>query len=51
MNDLICYCFEYTRQDIERDFLQNGRSSIMERITAEKKAGGCDCADKNPKGK
>lgn len=48
---LVCYCFEYTRNDIERDFIQNARSLIMEKITAEKKAGGCDCANKNPKGR
>ena len=49
--DLICYCFGYTRLDIEQDFIKNGRSLIMDRISAEKKAGGCDCAHKNPKGR
>ncbi len=51
IDDLVCYCFEYTRKDIEQDFIKNGRSLIMEKITAEKKAGGCDCANKNPKGR
>jgi hypothetical protein len=50
-NDLICYCFQYERDDIEQDFIRNGRSLIMEKIAAEKKAGGCDCANKNPKGR
>jgi len=51
-NDLVCYCFGYTRKDIEKDYLDNnGRSTILERITLEKKAGGCDCARKNPKGR
>jgi copper chaperone CopZ len=50
-DDRICYCFGYTRDDIEQDFVNNGRSLIMEKIAAEKKAGGCDCGDKNPKGK
>lgn len=49
-DDLVCHCFEYTRKDIEKDYLNNGRSTIFERITAEKKSGGCDCARKNPKG-
>ena len=49
--DLICYCFSYTRRDIEQDFINNGRSLILEKISAEKKAGGCDCAAKNPKGR
>jgi cation transport ATPase len=50
-DNLICYCFEYTKGDIEQDFTKNGRSLIMEKIAAEKKAGGCDCATKNPKGR
>ena len=49
-DDLVCFCFGYTRNDIEQDYINDGRSLIMERIAAEKKAGGCDCAVKNPKG-
>ena len=49
--NLICYCFGYSRQDIEDDFARNGRSLVMERIMAEKKAGACDCANRNPKGR
>jgi hypothetical protein len=49
--DLICFCFGYTRKAIEQDFIKNGRSFILEKISAEKKAGGCDCAAKNPKGR
>ena len=48
--ELVCYCFEYTKNDIEKDYLQNRCSTIMEKIIAEKKAGGCHCAEKNPKG-
>jgi cation transport ATPase len=51
LNDLICYCFGYTLNDIQQDFIKNGRSLISEKIAAEKKAGGCDCANKNPKGR
>ena len=50
-DELVCYCFEYTMEDIKKDYLDNGRSTIFERITFEKKAGGCDCAQKNPKGR
>ena len=50
-DELVCYCFEYTRNDIERDYLKNGRSMIMEHITSEKRAGGCHCAEKHPKGR
>ncbi|RJQ85051.1 MAG: BFD-like (2Fe-2S) protein [Desulfobacteraceae bacterium] len=51
MEDLICYCFNYTAADIARDVVQNGKSTIMERILLEKKTGGCRCAVKNPKGR
>ena len=51
LNDLICYCFGYTVNDIEQDFIKNRRSLIIEKIAAEKQAGGCDCANKNPKGR
>ncbi len=51
IDDLICYCFEYTKDDIEQDYIKNGRSLIMDKIAAEKKTGGCDCANKNPKGR
>ena len=50
-NELVCYCFGYSRAAIEQDYLQNGRSLILEEIATAKKAGGCDCAHKNPKGR
>jgi len=51
MADLVCHCFGYTAQDILRDVEEHGRSLIMEKIMEEKKSGGCDCANKNPKGR
>lgn len=51
MQDLICYCFKYSSEDIKQDFIVNGRSLIMEKIMAEKKMGTCECATKNPGGK
>jgi hypothetical protein len=51
MDDLICYCFEYTREDISKDVKDHGRSLILEKIQAEKKLGNCRCAVKNPKGR
>ena len=51
MQQWICYCFEYGRDDIERDVEQNGRSTIMEKIAREKQLGRCDCAAKHPKGR
>ena len=51
MNDMICYCFGYTREAIEQDVLENGRSIITEKIIAEKRFGTCQCPTKNPKGR
>jgi len=51
VKDLICYCFEYSADDIKQDYLENGKSTIMEKIQQEKKFGNCRCATMNPKGK
>jgi hypothetical protein len=51
MANLVCYCFEYSSEDIKRDYISNGRSLIMEKIMEEKKFGRCQCVAKNPKGK
>ena len=48
---LVCYCFKFTRDDIEQDYMKNGQSMIIANISAQKKSGGCDCANKNPKGR
>lgn len=50
-NELICYCFGYSVNEIEADAIMNGRSLILEKIISEKRVGGCNCADKNPKGR
>ena len=49
--DLVCYCFKFTRNDIEQDYKKNGQSTILAKIASEKKSGGCDCVNKNPKGR
>lgn len=51
MENLVCYCFKYTVSDIEKDVVENRRSTIMERIILEKRSGRCDCARVNPKGR
>ncbi len=50
-DDLVCFCFEHTRKEIEQDYLDNGKSTIMAAIATGKKGGRCDCAAKNPKGR
>lgn len=47
----VCYCFGYTRKDIEDEIAETGRSTIADRITAEVRAGRCACEVKNPSGK
>jgi len=50
-NQYVCYCFKHTADDIEKDVVQNGRSTIMEQIMADSKAGNCKCETNNPKGR
>jgi hypothetical protein len=49
--EFICYCFNYTAEDIRKDFNENGESTIMARIANEKKNGQCNCESTNPKGR
>ena len=48
---LICYCYNYTDKDIEKDLIRNGRSLIADRIKNELKNKQCNCEVKNPKGR
>jgi hypothetical protein len=48
--EIICYCFNRTRADIEHDYRQNGRSLILEKIMEAKRLGALAGAQKNPKG-
>ena len=50
MTEMVCHCFGYTREAIVEDFNRHGRSTILDRIAAEKRLGACRCAEKNPKG-
>ena len=49
-NDLVCYCFLYSRQEIEDELRASGDTTIFDRITAEVKAGNCACEVRNPSG-
>ncbi|MDO5674975.1 MAG: hypothetical protein Q4G66_08680 [bacterium] len=50
-HDLVCFCFQYSRKQIEEDCIANGGSTILARIAAEKQKGACDCGHTNPKGR
>ncbi len=47
----VCYCFGFTRKDIQDEVAKTGHSTVADRITAEVKAGTCACEVKNPAGK
>lgn len=47
----VCYCFGFTRNDIEDEIAETDRSTVADRITTEVKAGRCVCEVKNPSGK
>jgi hypothetical protein len=41
LKDLVCYCFGYTAEDIQQDFIRNGRSLVMKKIQAAKRLRVC----------
>ena len=47
----VCYCFGFTRSDIETEIAETGRSTVADRIKTEVNAGNCACEVKNPSGK
>jgi hypothetical protein len=51
MDTLICYCHNFTAEDIETDAREHGRSTILEQIMVESKAGNCNCRENNPRGR
>lgn len=46
----LCYCFGFSRADVEREIAETGDCAIAARITGEIKAGRCACEIKNPAG-
>jgi len=46
----ICYCFDFTVENIRRDLATHGRTEIPAFIAEEVKAGHCACEVKNPQG-
>ena len=47
---MVCYCYEHTKDEIQEDFEANGESRIEARIREEVTADSCSCQFKNPKG-
>lgn len=48
---LVCYCFEHTREDIQREYRQQGESLIEASIREQVSQGACSCEVKNPTGR
>lgn len=49
MGRTVCYCFGYSEEDIRNDFRNNnGRSTILARITEARKNNTCRCDEKHP---
>lgn len=46
----LCYCFGYTREDIQQEIEQHSSTQIPQRIKTEIQAGFCACEVKNPSG-
>jgi len=46
----LCYCFGFSRADIERELAETGVCTLAARITRDVKAGRCACKVKNPAG-
>ena len=46
----LCYCFDYSREDVRRDIDATGSTTILEEIKAEVQGGFCACEVKNPSG-
>lgn len=47
---LICYCFQYSRQTIQLEWIKTGKSTVIDEINAGIKAGQCACDWRNPQG-
>ena len=46
----LCYCFDYSREDVRRDIETAGMTRILDDIKAEIQGGFCACEVKNPSG-
>ncbi len=47
----LCYCFGHTRASVEEEIVATGRTTVIESISEEIRAGRCACEVKNPSGR
>jgi len=50
MTDKLCYCFNFTKQDIVDEIKSTGQTTIPDYIRKKIKEGACECETLNPKG-
>ena len=48
---MLCYCFEFTEDDIRKDIEDKGTTDIPIKIQLEIKNDNCRCSELNPSGK
>lgn len=46
----VCYCFGWTKEKIQAELVETGRSTVIDQIKAQVKAGNCYCEVTNPQG-
>jgi len=46
----VCYCFNFTRKDLEKEIREKGRTTIPDFISRQVKAENCFCEYTNPEG-
>ena len=46
MAEFVCWCFEHTAEDIRSDARMHGRSLVLEKILAARKAGASLASDR-----
>ena len=46
----VCYCFDWTTDDIEQEILRTGTTTIPDRIKQKIRQGFCQCETMNPQG-
>ena len=49
--DLVCYCFNHTKSELETAIKDGTENDIIEDIKAKIKNPGCSCKTLNPSGK
>ena len=47
----ICYCFDWTKERINKEILDSGRTNVIEDISSKMNTIKCNCEVNNPSGK